>query len=266
MLSRLHIPDYDPRAIYAARRHVTIEGRTFKQGDPVPRSLAPSPAKYREWWHVGMLRREPYQGDLPANFDAASPPPASNGHAVSEAQKAANGAALQQALANGGRIDVANGHAADGSAAIPAGMVAAMAAPSPGDPNEGYIVAKGRGWCTVVFRDIQEKVRGLIAATERLNEHRVAAGLEPFALPEVDAAGGVPQEERPDVGEKPPMPGHVAQLQPGDEVVDGETGEITTVQPEPPVDDDPLTAPWGEEPDDDTPSVPYGAPYEISRG
>jgi hypothetical protein len=68
-------------------------------------------------------------------------------------------------------------------------------------PNEGCIEHAGRGWYNVHYKGETKKVRNLEAAQTMLSEWR---------------------------GDPP-----IAQLQPGDEVVDGETGEITTVPGEP---------------------------------
>jgi hypothetical protein len=227
---------YDAGAIYAARRAVTIGGHHYTKGDPIPRECAKDERQYFRWWDTRLLEREPYAGELP-EIPASSAP---------AAQPVPKGMVDGQKITSNDLIDAA--------AAAAAGQQAPQAPQVPlGDLNEGFLEPKGRGWFVVHFREVEPaRVRGVGAASDKLNEFRVAAGLAPIA-----------GEAKEDTPAAPPAP---VPLQVGDEVVDGD-GVITTVTAAD-LPRDPITEPWGDEdengnplgvqdgPDDESPRNP----------
>lgn len=125
---------YDPRVTYVARRHITIGGRIYRQGDTVPRDGI-SERDYR-----GMFEKRKLVTayDTPVAVAAVPTLDQRNGHA--------NGA---NANANG------NGHMADG----------VMPQPTP----ESGIVAGAKGWFSVYHGGkLVRRVRGEPAARQVL--------------------------------------------------------------------------------------------------
>lgn len=228
---------YDPSATYVARRKVTIGGRDFDVGTPIPRELAADERTYQKWWGARMLMRAQDAAAVAAQPVPKAMVPADQDRA-DWAENYSKHVAEKQAEA--APIPHANGHHIPASEKLMDAVAAQASAAPAAEPaplalteqqmNEGHIEMAGRGWCTIHFRDKKDKVRGLALASRKLDEFRAEAGLPPLTPAE-------PASEPP-----------VAQLQPGDQVVDGETGEITTVS-------------GGEDlpelPDDETPSAPW---------
>lgn len=222
---------YDPSATYVARRKVRIEGRDYDVGELVPRELAADARTYEKWFGARMLMK------AEAGAPAALPVPKAMVPVVNFTNNSSEPLGIE---INGvsHAIPAANGHHVPASEmlmdAVAAQAAVPAASPVPaGNPNEGYIEPGGRGWCRVIFRGKEEKVRGFALASKKLDEFRAEAGLAPLS----------PEDKQADPEGTPELP--VGALQPGDQVVDGETGEISTI---------------GEEielPDDETPSTPW---------
>lgn len=228
--------EYDPHAEYVARRRIETNGKVIEVGQPVPRSLCPRGERQFEKWFNSRLimRADNVQHERP-NGDAvtptqAAPLPVPKG--MAPAVNIINNAPLRVKVettvdeATGAVAvtvtDVDRGHsvttpnspdttqrsateggegtAEAGSSQQQTGKLdapAATDAPPVVYPNEGCIEHAGRGWYNVHYKGETRKVRTMEAAQAALSAWR---------------------------GDPP-----VAQLQPGDQVVDGETGGITTV-------------------------------------
>lgn len=249
---------YDPSATYVARRKVTIGGRDFNVGDPVPRDLAGDERTYLKWWGARMLMK-PEAGARVAPQPAPTIVPKAMVPAGEDradwVENYSKHVAEKQAEA--APIPHANGHSVPASERL-MDAVAAQAVTKPAEPpapagnaSEGYIEPGKKGWCTVVLGTRKEQVRGFAAASAKLDEMRAQAGLAPLpaeAAPAADApaaadehASEAPQADAT-AAEPPVLP-----IRPGDRFVDGETGEIHTVQAEAEV----------EQPDGETPSAPW---------
>jgi hypothetical protein len=245
---------YDPSATYAARRHVTIHGVNYPAGAIVPRELAGDERTYRKWFEARMLGRVPATAESAAS--APKPEPVIVPKAMQEFQ--ASGEYQQptpMAQTQVAPIANGNGHHHD----IPASerlmeAVAASAAPivlTPEQQNEGYIEPVGRGWCNVHFRGKVKKVRGLALASQQLDAFRAEVGLDPLQPAPDDAPGAEAAQA-------------TGALQPGDQMVDGETGEITTFtggDTDETPDSEAPSAPWNpdSEPSDDAVRLPEDA-------
>lgn len=235
---------YDPSATYAARRHVTISGENFERGQVVPRSAAKDERQYRKWWDTHVLTLNPVStAEGSQGAPHAQPVPKAMAPVVNVINNTADPITLD---VNGQAhtIPAANGVPLPASEMLIEATAAKAAAEAPAITDaqraEGHIVIGGRGWCRIYFQDKEEPIRGVKLAEKRLDEMRVAAGLAPLLPPE----------------EAEPAPL---------EVVDGETGEITSLEAlasaGPTLYAEHTGGETTELPDEDTPSAPW-APSE----
>jgi len=244
------VEQYDSSKTYAARRPIRASGVLYNPGDIVPRDAAPDERTYRKWFEGRMLC-----------YDLAGPRAHKAAPSAPEAQHVPKGMVpadadrqqwadeyskmVAERSAQAAPIPHANGHHVQQSEALMDAVAAQAVAQPPaapaGNSNEGYIEPGGRGWCKVIFRGKEEKVRGFALASKKLDEMRAEAGLAPLSSEEKQVEPDVAPEVAPDAGAEP----SAVPLRPGDQVVDGETGEITTVTEE------------VELPDEETPSAPW---------
>jgi hypothetical protein len=236
---------YNPTETYVARRKVTINDRVFEQGAVVPREVAKDEGQYRTWFLGRLLA--PADGNLyrRVNFDKRLAQPNERAAPKPEVQpvpkamisqdnpSASNNQTAERVTAS--TLSAEAQAQQDQRAELQRLMEAAI---KEVEQRVGYLERTGRGWFIVRFRGNEEKVRGEDNAQRRLDGMREPLGIVCESYTYLSGGELIAVEKS----------------KAGDQVVDGETGEIKVVTVEPPEPDE------VELPDEDTPSNPFNRP------
>lgn len=169
---RLADPIFDETGDYTARRHMTISGVTFNQGEYIPKIFIPA-HKFRVWVDTRTIVLD-RTGEARRRYEAA----VKSGE-VQEKQPLVSSAP----------------EADQPSKAAPVSK--AMVAEIPEDAKQsGCIQLNARGWCNVYFGGNLEKVRGEGAALENLKAKMKADGIRDEIL-FFDSAGARLEDYEP---------------------------------------------------------------------